>query len=82
VTGERWIEIVRFVGPITFFIMRVDPQIEIYRRMTPRQRLAAATRLWHMARSLAARGARFREPGLSENEVARRVATQFRNAPR
>jgi ABC-type Na+ transport system ATPase subunit NatA len=56
--------------------------MEIYRRLTPRQRLTAATRLWQMARSLAARGVRSREAELNESEVARRVAAQFRDGAR
>lgn len=63
-------------------VVRTDPQIEIYRRLTPRQRPTAAPRLWRMARSLAARGVRSRQPGLSESDVARRVAAQFRDAAR
>jgi hypothetical protein len=55
-------------------------QREIYRRMTPRQRLARAFALSGMMRQMLAAGFRERNPGWTEQEVARAVADRILHA--
>ena len=52
-------------------------QTEIYRRMTPQQRLEQALRMNRNMRKLMAIGFRDRNPGWTEAEVNRAVADQI-----
>jgi len=55
-------------------------QVEIYRRMTPEQRLALAERLYWSARELKAAGLRAQHPHWSEGQVLREVTRIFLHA--
>lgn len=58
-----------------------DPkQIEIYRNMTPEQRLAVAERLYWSAREWKASGVRMQHPEWSDKQVSEEVTRIFRNA--
>ena len=52
-------------------------QAAIYRRMTPQERLAQATRLWRQARRLAEAAVKARHPTATEAEARRLVARLF-----
>jgi len=52
-------------------------QIEAYRRMTPEQKLARATMMYHAARALKADYLRGRHPDWSEEEIAAKVREIF-----
>jgi len=55
----------------------LQKQIEIYRQMTPTQRLEIAFRLRDLARALAQQGVRHQHPEWSKNEVEREVLRRF-----
>jgi hypothetical protein len=55
-------------------------QRDIYRRMTPRQRLARAFALSAMMRQILASGFRKRNPDWTDQEVARAVADRILHA--
>jgi hypothetical protein len=60
---------------------QLDPkQIEIYRKMTPQQRLAVAEQLYWSAREWKAAALRARHPEWSEKTVAEEVTRIFRDA--
>lgn len=52
-------------------------QAAIYRRMTPQERLAQATRLWWQGRHLAAAAVRARHPAVTDAEARRLLARLF-----
>lgn len=52
-------------------------QIEVFRRMTPAQKLDAAAQLYFSARALKESSIRQLNPNLSEKEVAQRVKESF-----
>ncbi len=54
-----------------------DPQVEIFRRMTPEQKLRAAERLYWSARELKAAGFRAQHPEWSEAQVEKAVRDVF-----
>ena len=55
-----------------------DPmQLEIYRKMTPQQRLRVASNLYWSARKLKAAGLRMLHPEWTEEQVARGVRDAF-----
>lgn len=54
-----------------------DPQVEIFRRMTPEQKLRAAERLYWSARELKAAWLRQQHPGWNDAEVEKAVRDAF-----
>jgi hypothetical protein len=54
-----------------------DPQVEIFRRMTPEQKLRAAERLYWSARELKAAWLRAEHPDWTEEQVAKAVRDAF-----
>jgi hypothetical protein len=58
----------------------LQKQIEIYRRMTGRQRLQVAFDLYDLARALVRSGVRHDHPDWSEREVCEEVNRRFRLA--
>lgn len=54
-----------------------DPQVEIFRRMTPEQKLRAAERLYWSARELKAAWFRHEHPEWSEQQVKKAVRDVF-----
>lgn len=54
-----------------------DPQTEIFRRMTPEQKLRAAERLYWSARALKAAWFRVEHPQWTEAEVSKAVRDAF-----
>lgn len=55
----------------------VDPELERFARMTPREKLRAAEQLYETARSLKAAGVRRLHPDWSEERVRRAVRDAF-----
>jgi hypothetical protein len=55
-------------------------QIEIYRTMTPQQRLQIAFELYETARTLVRAGVRHQHPELDERQVEQEVLQRFRHA--
>ena len=54
-----------------------DPQVEIFRRMTPEQKLRAAERLYWSARELKSAWFRQEHPEWSEEQVKKAVRDAF-----
>src|SRR5262245_50460760 len=54
-----------------------DPQVEIFRRMTPEQKLRAAERLYWSARELKAAWFRSQHPDWTDTEVKKAVRDAF-----
>lgn len=54
-----------------------DPQVEIFRRMTPEQKLRAAERLYWSARELKAAWFRHEHPEWTEAQVKKAVRDAF-----
>jgi hypothetical protein len=54
-----------------------DPQVEIFRRMTPEQKLRAAERLYWSARELKAAWYRAEHPEWTEEQVKKAVRDAF-----
>lgn len=54
-----------------------DRQVEIYRKMTPRQRLEQALRMNRSMRELMAAGFRDRQPTWTEAQIRRAVADRI-----
>ena len=54
-----------------------DPQVEIFRRMTPEQKLRAAERLYWSARELKAAWFRQEHPEWTEEQVKKAVRDAF-----
>ena len=55
-----------------------DPQIEVYRRMAPWQRLEAARQLYWFAREIIVARERRAHPRASEAEIDQKVRALFR----
>jgi Rv0078B-related antitoxin len=56
----------------------IDPQIEVYRRMQPWQRLKAACELYWLAREIIRNREKRAQPDLSAAELEKRVRSFFR----
>ena len=57
-------------------------QIEIYRRMTPQQRLQIGFELFELARDMVRCGVRHQHPDWDDKHVAQEVSRRFRLAER
>jgi hypothetical protein len=55
-------------------------QIEVYRRMSPQERLRIGFELYEMARTLARAGIRHQHPDWDDEQVQREVVRRFRLA--
>lgn len=55
-------------------------QIEVYRRMTPQQRLQVSFRLYQLERTLVRQGIKHQHPDRGEQQVEREVLRRFRLA--
>jgi hypothetical protein len=71
----------RQIRPVLPDEQTTPEQFEIYRRMTPEQRLALAEQLYWTARELKAAGLRSQHPDWTEDEVAREVTPHFPPCP-
>jgi hypothetical protein len=58
----------------------LQKQIEVYRRMTPQQRLQIGFGLYELARTLARQGVRHLHPDWDERQVQEEVNCRFRLA--
>jgi hypothetical protein len=53
-------------------------QIELYRRMTPQQRLQISFRLYHLTRTLVRQGVKHQHPDWDDQQVEQEVLRRFR----
>ena len=56
---------------------KTDPQVEIYRRLTPWQRLEAACQLYWFAREIIKSRIKRNHPHINEDELEKRIRDNF-----